>query len=98
MISQSEKLCPACKNWGIYKIDEKYCNYCSTLLDKNEIVFEEKKRKGLIPHFPKQKPFMEIKPGYPWLIRVIMHIIRPIYFVFMFVISAILWLVVWAAA
>jgi len=68
------------------------------MLDKNEILFEERKRQGLIPSFPETRPFMEIKDSYPWPIKVILQIVRPVYFTFMFVISALLWFVVWASA
>ena len=94
----TEKLCPNCKTWNRYHNDNKNCVHCCSLLDKNEIIYEDKKRKGLIPPFPQPRPFLEIKDSYPWILRAILHIIRPIYFVFMFVISAILWFVVWAAA
>lgn len=94
----SEKLCPNCKTWSSYSVEDKNCFNCGSLLDKNEIIFEEKKRKGLIPPFPKQRPFLEIKASYPLILRIILHVIRPIYFTFMFVISTILWFVVWAAA
>ncbi len=94
----SEKICPNCKTWSSYSVEERNCVNCGSLLDKNEIIFEEKKRKGLIPAFPKPRPFLEIKDSYPFLFRVVLHIVRPIYFTFMFIISAILWLVVWAAA
>ncbi len=93
-----EKCCPHCKTWHAYSPEDKTCSSCGSLLDKNEIVFEERKRKGLIPEFPKPKPFLEIKDTYPWLLRMILQIVQPIYFTFMFIISAILWFVVWAAA
>lgn len=95
---QNEKLCPNCQTWSTYVSDEKNCPNCGSLLDKNEIIFEEKKKQGLIPPFPKPKPFMEIKESYPFLLKLVLHVIRPVYFTFMFIISAILWFVVWAAA
>lgn len=98
MDNRIEKICPSCKTWNSYSEDEKNCTNCGSLLDKNEIIFEEKKQKGLIPAFPTPRPFLEIKASYPLVLRVILHIFRPVYFVFMFIISAILWFVVWAAA
>lgn len=97
-MSGIEKRCPNCQSWGTFLETEKNCHNCGSLLDKNEIIFEDKKRKGLIPKFPQPRPFLEIKPSYPIILKIILHIIRPIYFTFMFIISAILWLVVWAAA
>jgi hypothetical protein len=94
----SEKLCPNCKIWSSYSLEERQCKNCGSLLDKNEIIYQEKKRNGLIPPFPKTRPFLEIKDSYPLVLRLILQILRPIYFTFMFIISAILWFVVWAAA
>ena len=94
----NEKRCPNCQHWASYNIDEKHCKNCDSLLDKNEIIFKEKERKGLIPKFPEPRPFLEIKTSYPLVLRLLLYIIRPIYFTFMFVISAILWLVIWASA
>lgn len=97
-MNTNEKLCPTCKTWNVYKPEDKNCLNCGSLLDKNEIIYEEKKRKGLIPPFPKPKPFLEIKESYPLILKIVLYIIRPVYFTFMFIISAILWFVVWAAA
>jgi hypothetical protein len=94
----NEKRCPNCNHWDSYELDEKQCKNCDSLLDKNEIIFVEKERKGLIPKFPEPRPFLEIKESYPLVLRLLLHFIRPIYFTFMFVISAILWLVIWASA
>lgn len=97
-MDSNQKRCPNCKAWNTYSQDDKKCVDCGSLLDKNEIIYQDKKRKGLIPEFPKPRPFLEIKASYPLILRIILHIIRPIYFTFMFIISAILWFVVWAAA
>jgi hypothetical protein len=98
MSDLNEKICPNCKTWSSYSSEDKNCKNCGSLLDKNEIIYQEKKSKGLIPPFPQPKPFLEIKDSYPWYLKAILHFIKPIYFVFMFVVSAILWFVVWAAA
>lgn len=97
-MTTNEKLCPNCKTWNVYTAEDKNCLNCGSLLDKNEIIYQEKKQKGLIPPFPKTKPFLEIKESYPLVLKIMLHIIRPIYFTFMFIISSILWFVVWAAA
>jgi len=97
-MSHIQKLCPNCNTWSNCDQDDKTCQNCGSLFDKNEIIYEDRKRRGLIPKFRQPKPFMEIKSTYPLVLKIVLHIARPIYFVFMFIISAILWFVVWAAA
>ena len=97
-MNTNEKRCPKCGKWGTYTIADKVCHHCGSLLDKNEIIYEDKKRKGLIPKFPEPRPFLEIKESYPLIVKIILHIIRPIYFAFMFIVSVVLWLVLWVTA
>lgn len=93
-----EKICPNCKKWDNYHPEEKRCKQCGSLIDKNEIIHEDRKKRGLLPKFNKPKPFLQIKASYPWYLKLLIRIVRPIVYVFMLIISMITWFVVWASA
>lgn len=95
---KKEIKCPTCEAWRSYLPEQNICHACGSILDKNEILFEERKKKGLIKSFPEPKPFLEIKDSYPWYLKVILHIVRPIYFIVMIMIAFVTWFVTWVVA
>jgi len=53
----SEKICPNCKTWSSYSVEERNCVNCGSLLDKNEIIFEVKEKKRFDSSFSKATTF-----------------------------------------
>lgn len=91
-----EKKCPSCSQWN--KGELTVCQFCGKSLDKNELIFQDRKSKGLIPEKVPESEFFEIKPEYPWWRKAILYIVRPIFWAFFGIISAITWFVAWASA
>jgi hypothetical protein len=92
----AQRKCPHCSTWN--EGEQKTCISCDGLLDKNEVLWEERKRKGVLVSPKEHGELFEIKPHYPWIYKVILHIIRPIFWVFMGIISFVAWLIAWIVA
>jgi hypothetical protein len=91
-----EKKCPSCGEWN--KGELSICAYCGKSLDKNELLYQDRKRKGLIRPKVVEGEIFEIKAEYPWWKKALLYFIRPIYWTFFYIVSAIVWLVATVSA
>lgn len=91
-----EKKCPTCGKWNPGSLTN--CSSCGGLLDKNELLFEARKKKGLIKEREPEGELFEIKPEYPWWRKGILYFIRPVYWIFFYIISGFVWLIAWVSA
>ena len=92
----NERKCPHCQTWN--KGTGAICSACGGLMDKNEVLHQERKRKGLVMPKKTESELFEIKPHYPWFYKVILHIIRPIFWGFMGIVSFVVWFISWVVA
>jgi uncharacterized membrane protein YvbJ len=98
MSNTNEKSCPNCGKWDFYAETDKICKNCGSLMDKNKIIYEDRKKKGLIPKFKKPKPFLQIKAHHPWYYKALLYVIKPIIYVFFLIVSIITYIIVWLTA
>ena len=91
-----QKKCPSCGEWN--EGDVTVCSFCGKSLDKNVLLFQERKKKGLIPKKVQESELFEIKPHYPLWLKIILYIVRPIYWLFFGIATAAIWFAAWASA
>jgi hypothetical protein len=86
-----QKKCPACGHWN--EGDLKNCASCGGLMDKNELIKEERKKKGLYQEMKKHEKMFEVFPDDPVWLKIIKHIVAPIYWAFMAVLGFFMWFI-----
>jgi hypothetical protein len=91
-----EKKCPSCHKWNSGEVS--VCSFCEQPMDKNVIIYNERKKKGLIPVFKKNEDLFTFKPEDPIWKKTLYSILRPIYLAFFGFISFLMVLVAWASA
>lgn len=91
-----QKKCPSCGTWN--EADAEKCVNCGELIDRKKADYVRLKKQGKLPLEIKTSPIFDIKPHYPWYLKAVLYVIRPIYWTFVAIISVILYFVVWAAS
>lgn len=97
----AEKRCKHCSKWGPWngQIDDK-CVHCGEYLREEERVYEQKreaKRRQLELNFKEKWPFT-VKPEDNIFVKIVKQIGFGIFFVFMSIISAFVWIMFWLAS
>lgn len=88
--------CSSCGEWNERK--DEFCSNCGERLDVKKARKIRLKKEGKLPIKLEPSPLFEIKPEFPWWRKAILYIVRPIYWTFFSIISAILYLIAWIAA
>ncbi|MCC5923048.1 MAG: hypothetical protein JJT77_04605 [Crocinitomicaceae bacterium] len=92
----NQKRCSACGAWN--HRDNTHCSECGEMLDRRKARIEKLKKEGRLPVVLKETPLLEIKPHYPWYLKLLIYIVKPIYWTFFFIASGIMYLIAWIAA
>lgn len=91
----AQKKCPSCGEWN--ENQAKKCIKCNELLDRKEARVIRLRKEGRLPINIEPSPLFEIKSEFPWWRKLILYIIRPIYWTFFIIIGGILYIVAWVA-
>ncbi len=92
----AQKKCSSCGTWNDASSTE--CAACGELLDLREKEQVRLKKLGKFPVHVEESALFEIKPEYPLWRKIILYIVRPIYWFFMIIAGFFVWLAVWASA
>lgn len=92
----SQKRCSSCGYWNDGSVES--CVSCGELLDANKKEQVRLKKLGKLPVHVEESALFEIKAEYPLWRKVILYIVRPIYWLFMIIAGFFVWLAVWASA
>jgi hypothetical protein len=91
----AQKKCPSCVAWN--EANAEKCVHCGELIDRKKADYVRLKKAGKLPIKLEPSPLFEIKEHYPWYLKLLLYIVRPIYWTFFGIISFILYLVAWVA-
>lgn len=91
-----QKRCSNCGTWNENEAEK--CLECGELLDRKKARIIRLKKEGKLPLKIEPSPLFEIRPEFPWWRKLILYIVRPIYWTFFTIASFILYLIAWIAA
>lgn len=87
--------CSSCGKWN--EKGSEHCLHCGELLDRKKADYIRLKKQGKLPKKLKHSPLFEIKETYPWWLKLIIYIVKPIYWTFFGIASVLLYIIAWLA-
>ena len=91
----AQKKCPSCGAWNEESAEK--CSNCGEYIDRKKSDFVRLKKSGKLPLKIEPSPLFEIKAHYPWYLKLVLYIVKPIYWTFFGIISVVLYIVAWVA-